>query len=46
MRSVTITMVLMPFSSASKTASRVNFGGTHTTEPSTRCLAVMSRTQS
>ena len=34
MRSVTITMILMPFSIASKTASLVNAGGTVTTEPS------------
>ena len=34
MRSVTITMSLMPFSIASKTASLVNAGGTVTTEPS------------
>ena len=34
MRSVTTTMILMPFSSASKTASFVNAGGTVTTEPS------------
>ena len=33
-RSVTITTVLMPFSSASNTASLVNAGGTVTTEPS------------
>jgi hypothetical protein len=46
MRSVTTTMSPMPFSMASNTASRVKLGGTHTTEPSTRVLAVMSRTQS
>ena len=34
MRSVTITMILTPFSRASKTASLVNAGGTVTTEPS------------
>ncbi len=34
MRSVTITTVLMPFRSASKTASLVKAGGTVTTEPS------------
>ena len=47
MRSVTMTISLMPFSIASKTASRVKRGGTHTTEPSTFVSsAVMSRTQS
>ena len=34
MRSVTITISLMPASIASNTASRVNAGGTVTTEPS------------
>ena len=34
MRSVTITISLMPFSIASNTASLVNAGGTVTTEPS------------
>jgi hypothetical protein len=34
MRSVTITMILTPFSMASNTASLVNAGGTVTTEPS------------
>ncbi len=33
-RSVTITMSLIAFSSASKTASLVNAGGTVTTDPS------------
>ena len=46
MRSVTITRSLTPASIASKTASRVNRGGTVTTEPSTCVFAVMSRTQS
>ena len=45
-RSVTITMISMPFSIASKTASRVNFGGTQTTAPSTLRFDAMSRTQS
>ncbi len=44
--SVTTTMIPMPFSMASKTASRVNFGGTQTTEPVTFSSRVMSRTQS
>ena len=46
MRSVTMTMSLMPASSASNTASRVNAGGTATTEASTRFFAVISRTVS
>ena len=46
MRSVTITMISIPFSIASNTASRVNFGGTQTTEPVTAWSLVMSRTQS
>ena len=47
MRSVTITISLMPFSIASNTASLVNAGGTVTTEPligapwcSTACATV------
>ena len=41
-----MTISLMPASIASNTASRVNAGGTATTEPSTRVFAVMSRTVS
>src|SRR6185369_15060619 len=46
MRSVTTTMSLMPASSASKTASRVNAGGTATTDASTRVCCIASRTVS
>ena len=46
MRSVTMTTIFMPASSASSTASRVNAGGTATTEPTTRVFAVISRTVS
>jgi hypothetical protein len=46
MRSVTTTTSLIPASIASNTASRVKRGGTVTIDPSTRCFAVMSRTQS
>ena len=41
MRSVTITISLMPFSIASNTASLVNAGGTVTTEPSIGAAVVL-----
>ena len=43
MRSVTITISLMPFSIASNTASLVNAGGTVTTEPSIGAAVVLDR---
>ena len=43
MRSVTITISLMPCSSASNTASLVNAGGTVTTEPSIGGAVVLHR---
>ena len=43
MRSVTITISLMPFSIASKTASLVKAGGTVTTEPSIGRAVVLDR---
>jgi hypothetical protein len=46
MRSVTITSSLMPFSIASKAASRTKAGGTVSTEPSTRSRDVISCTLS
>ena len=46
MRSVTMTISLMPFSIASNAASRANGGGTEITVASTRCRDVISRTVS
>ena len=45
-RSVTMTSSLIPFSIASKAASRTNAGGTVSTEPSTFCFDVISFTVS